>query len=448
MQEGNPASGTPIQLASCDGTAEQQWTYDGTSFTGLAGKCLDVQGANTDNGTLVQLWDCNGTGAQQWTQDGGQLVGVGGKCLDVSGFNSVPGQTMQIWDCNGGQNQQFSLGGGCGGGSCGGGSSSGTICTPTTCAAQGATCGPLADGCGNMVDCGTCSGSDTCTTNACVSTSQGGAPGPAAGAGFNTLVFEDDFTTTDTIAPSMSTASGYKWYWSFDANEQSWTVQPTATAASISNGNIGGGNNASPQGGILTLSGPGAPNDELITVPGSSLNNGSAVLPAEGDGCWSHAYFEAYIQFKIDGNASTDPSNGWPAFWSFSVQGLHGYGFGSSSLNAANYSEIDFMESYGTIFNEQPGNWTATMHQWPANDSSDGDTQQTDNNWHTYGCLWTSTGDGTGEVQFYFDGVQADQTIEVGTNQTQFSLEGMYQFIVLGTGQNWDMNVDWVRVWQ
>jgi hypothetical protein len=197
------------------------------------------------------------------------------------------------------------------------------------------------------------------------------------------MVFEDDFTTADTIATTNTAASGYKWYWSFDGAPQLWSVQTTATAASISNGNTGGGSNASPHGGILTLTGPGAPNDALVTVPGGALNNSSAVLPAEGDGCWSHAYFEAYIQFQIDGTGSSVESTGWPAFWSWSVQGLKEYGFGGSSLTATAESEIDFMESYGTIFGNTPGNWTATMHQWPANASSDGDTEHTDSEWHT-----------------------------------------------------------------
>jgi len=273
-------------------------------------------------------------------------------------------------------------------------------------------------------------------------------PTAAAAAGFTTLVFEDDFTTTDTIAPTANAASGYKWYWSFDGNSQPWTVHTEATAASIANGNSGGGANASPHGGILTVNGPGAPSDALITVPGGALNNGSATLPAEGDGCWAHAYFEAYIQFNVDGNNSSVESTGWPAFWSWSVQGLKNYGFGSSSLTVPDYSEIDFMETYGIIFGNQPGNWTATMHQWPANHSSDGHTQHTDDDWHTYGCLWTKTGTGTGQVKFYFDGAQVDSTVDSGPGETQFSLEEMYQFIVLGSGKSWDMNVDWVRVWQ
>ncbi|MEV6118438.1 ricin-type beta-trefoil lectin domain protein, partial [Streptomyces sp. NPDC052109] len=40
---------------------------DTGAITGLAGKCLDVAGANSADGTPVQLYDCNGTNAQQWT---------------------------------------------------------------------------------------------------------------------------------------------------------------------------------------------------------------------------------------------------------------------------------------------------------------------------------------------------------------------------------------------
>jgi hypothetical protein len=273
-----------------------------------------------------------------------------------------------------------------------------------------------------------------------------GAPAPAVAAGFTRLAFEDDFTTPDSIAPTRDASSGYKWYWSTDTNP--WSVDTAATAASIANGNHGGGANASARGGVLTMTGPGFPNGGILTVPGNALNHAGAVLPAEGDGCWSHGYFEAYLQFKIDGNQSTDLSNGWPAFWSWSAQGLKGYGYGSSSVTTDNWSEIDFMESYGTIFGNTPGNWGATMHQWPANASNGTATQHTDDEWHTYGCAWSSTGSGTGQVKFFFDNVQVGQTILSGANQTQFSLENMYQFVVLGTGVNWDMNVDWVHVWQ
>lgn len=40
--------------------------------------------------------------------------------------------------------------------------SKGNRCTPKTCEELGYTCGPNADGCGGIVDCGTCSGTDYC----------------------------------------------------------------------------------------------------------------------------------------------------------------------------------------------------------------------------------------------------------------------------------------------
>jgi hypothetical protein len=48
---------------------------------------------------------------------------------------------------------------------CGGGGPNkcgGNTCTPQTCGGAGATCGPIGDGCGNVLDCGTCSLPETC----------------------------------------------------------------------------------------------------------------------------------------------------------------------------------------------------------------------------------------------------------------------------------------------
>ncbi len=45
----------------------------------------------------------------------------------------------------------------------------GTACVPTTCAARGARCGTIGDGCGTSLDCGTC-GAGVCMANHCVQT--------------------------------------------------------------------------------------------------------------------------------------------------------------------------------------------------------------------------------------------------------------------------------------
>jgi len=35
-------------------------------------------------------------------------------------------------------------------------------CTSSTCAAEGFNCGPAGDGCGNLLNCGSCSAPQTC----------------------------------------------------------------------------------------------------------------------------------------------------------------------------------------------------------------------------------------------------------------------------------------------
>ncbi|MER6538409.1 glycoside hydrolase family 19 protein [Streptomyces sp900105755] len=76
-------------------------------ITGLAGKCVDVAGANSANGTAVQLYDCNGTGAQSWSNSGDGTLRALGKCLDVVDRGTADGAAVQLWDCSGGANQQW-----------------------------------------------------------------------------------------------------------------------------------------------------------------------------------------------------------------------------------------------------------------------------------------------------------------------------------------------------
>ncbi|MFF4837513.1 lectin [Streptomyces sp. NPDC001315] len=79
------------------------------TITGLAGKCLDVAGANSADGTAVQLYDCNGTAAQQWTVGSDGTIRALGKCLDVTGNATADGAKAQLWSCTGGANQKWTV---------------------------------------------------------------------------------------------------------------------------------------------------------------------------------------------------------------------------------------------------------------------------------------------------------------------------------------------------
>ena len=48
--------------------------------------------------------------------------------------------------------------------------SSTPTCTPTSCSAQGVTCGPIGDGCGNILQCGMCPSGQACIAGQCATT--------------------------------------------------------------------------------------------------------------------------------------------------------------------------------------------------------------------------------------------------------------------------------------
>jgi glucosylceramidase len=107
----NPANGTAVQLYTCNGTAAQQWTRGADGTLRALGKCLDIAGPSTANGAQTHLWDCHGGTSQQWTYTaGGDLTSVyAGTCLDVTGNTSADGTRLQIWTCTGAANQKWTV---------------------------------------------------------------------------------------------------------------------------------------------------------------------------------------------------------------------------------------------------------------------------------------------------------------------------------------------------
>jgi hypothetical protein len=100
-----------VQLWSCNGSSQQQWTVksDGTIRTG--GFCLDAAWASTANGTVIQVARCNGGSAQRFTLNTAHdLVGrQADKCVDVRDHGTANGTGTQLWTCTGADNQKWTM---------------------------------------------------------------------------------------------------------------------------------------------------------------------------------------------------------------------------------------------------------------------------------------------------------------------------------------------------
>lgn len=226
-------------------------------------------------------------------------------------------------------------------------------------------------------------------------------PTQASAAGFNNLVFDDQFTTPNTISAS---GNGL------------WYPNLPSSGYTVSNGCLT----------ILTdTSGYG---DGIGTYAGWGSTKSTT---------FQHGYFEASIRFNPTGHQS----GAWPAWWSYALEGLQG---------AKSWGELDFMEAYPT----GPGQIVEidTIHQWTAGNPNT--TVQQQNNvpklpagtvfttWHVYGCLWTP-----GTVTWYFDN-QPMLTVMTGPGTKFPSIEQDHMALFLGTGLNWPMQVQYVHVWQ
>ncbi|MEV6987067.1 ricin-type beta-trefoil lectin domain protein, partial [Sphaerisporangium sp. NPDC051017] len=109
VDNANSANRTQVQLYTCNGTGAQQWTTGSDGTIRALGKCLDVDNANSANGTKVQIYDCNGTVAQAWTTGANGSLRALGKCLDATNGNSADRTPLQLYDCNGTAAQNWTL---------------------------------------------------------------------------------------------------------------------------------------------------------------------------------------------------------------------------------------------------------------------------------------------------------------------------------------------------
>ena len=111
-------SGAEIQVATCNGSAAQQWTYlpdrvpDGAGALTIDGKCLDIGQAGPAQASDLRLRPCTGRANQDWTpQDYGQnLVNpASGDCLDDPGSSTASGTAVDVAACDSAAGQVFTL---------------------------------------------------------------------------------------------------------------------------------------------------------------------------------------------------------------------------------------------------------------------------------------------------------------------------------------------------
>ena len=99
---GGSADGTTVQLWTCNHGTAQSWKVYTDGTLRALGKCLDAAGGGTANGTKTQLYTCDGSGAQLWqSYNGGYRNLISGRCLDDPTSATTDGTRLQLWDCNG-----------------------------------------------------------------------------------------------------------------------------------------------------------------------------------------------------------------------------------------------------------------------------------------------------------------------------------------------------------
>ena len=234
-------------------------------------------------------------------------------------------------------------------------------------------------------------------------------PPQASASGYTHLAFDDEFNSPNTISPDGT--GNYNWY---RTNIFGSPALP-ASGYSVQNGYL-----------------------EINTDTSGYSYGLATVSPQNTVQAWQHGYFEARILFC----SSCSQGQGWPSFWSTSIERATG-----QIPMSAPVGELDFFEYYvgggyqaylttvhqstGTSKGQQNGNNAPTMPQ---------NTYYGD--WHTYGCLWTPN-----EVRWYFDN-NLVTTVQTGPYTPYTAVEQEKMFLILGTGVKWPMYVDYVHVWQ
>ena len=282
------------------------------------------------------------------------------------------------------------------------------------------------------------------------------APEAAAKQGFTELTFSDDFNSVNSIDNDATGKTGYKWYVTRPYGE---SKQVLDTDYSVENGVLRLHTEETKWAySIATI--------DIRKMVGFAFNKGYLEyrirLPESGDEGWDSGWEE-------------DANNGGvrnPGVWAYPTDTLWASARGERNVDSV---EMDWMEYYGTKYNysfsttlherhsemvtdEETGEqtWTQTWHT-TCNDASY-DKIGSETEFHTLSCLWDD-----GYVSTYVDGklihtiaytaddYPSDRTSSAVQQPTVGSMSGMdtqYLPIILGGSEQFQMEVDYVRVWQ
>jgi len=257
------------------------------------------------------------------------------------------------------------------------------------------------------------------------------APAPAKAVSYNRLAFSDDFTSLATVDLTATGKPGHQWY--TDRPFRWGTTSPDSLSVTDS---------------VLTINPKTkSPNYTIGTVSPTSK---------QGRG-FTFGYFEARLAF--DPSHATR-SDGWPSFRGLSKDHI------ACRPSRPRSAELDFFEAYNDPGRPFESIFAGTLHDWSLK-GEEIDRGSYGNNvyplkgvdftqWHTYGCLWQP-----GKVTWYFDGkpilTQAYSASAPPVPNTGGHPAGTFsnldsdpegQALILGSGVNYPLKVDWVRVWQ
>jgi hypothetical protein len=260
-------------------------------------------------------------------------------------------------------------------------------------------------------------------------------PAAAVAAGYTHPALIDDFTE-DTAAPTM--LGIYNWY----------PFQPYGAPVldpsqyRVKDGHLIIDTDASGYSSGLTSINSLEP---AVSRPGAlACNTGKGLA-------FQFGYFECRMKYENRFSPRVAKGQSWPAFWANGIEGPQN--------RTSTYTELDFVEAY-PIASSPYVSIACTMHEWTRGWNPDG-TPSGKNHDHfnhsntigapphlkqddfnVFGCLWSPK-----KVQWFINNYPIIEVV-VGPDTPYPSAVKNAMYLVLGTGKNWPLQIDWVHVWQ